>query len=237
MVKKIIFLLLLMIMITGCTKAKEQQNTHETNAIKNSNLHKVLIAYFSWADNTVVEDQQASIESALQHYESVGDRMQGADATSSASILQPGNVSKLAMWIQEEIDGDLFSIQVTDSYPSNYDECLERAADEKAANARPSLKEKIANIDDYDTIFIGYPNWWYSVPMPVLTFIDENDLENKNIVLFCCHGTGGLARSVEDIENELPDSVHLEKNVIGIYRNEINDAKQKILEWLNDIGY
>lgn len=240
MVKKVTFLLLLISMMTGCITEEKQNNPQmqtETNTIQNNDSHKILIAYFSWADNTIVKDEQASIDSALQHYESVGDRMQGADATSSASILQPGNVSKMAMWIQEEIGGDLFSIQVTDSYPSNYDECLERAADEKAENARPALKEKIENIDDYNTIFIGYPNWWYSVPMPVLTFIDENDLANKNIVLFCSHGTGGLARSVEDIENELPESVKLEENVIGIYRNEINDSRQRIIEWLNDIGY
>ena len=184
MIKKLVVLLLMSFMITGCTKIPN--TTTETSTVDNKESSKILIAYFSWADNTVVENEKASIESALKHYESIDDQNNNVDATSSASILQPGNVGKIAIWIQENIGGDLFSIQVTIPYPSNYDECLDRAADEKAKNARPVLKEKVDNLNDYDTVFIGYPNWWYSVPMPVLTFIDENNLSDKNIVLFCC---------------------------------------------------
>ena len=178
MIKKLVVLLLMSFMITGCTKIPN--TTTETSPVDNKESSKILIAYFSWADNTVVENEKASIESALKHYESIGDQNDNVDATSSASILQPGNVGKIATWIQENIGGDLFSIQVTIPYPSNYDECLDRAADEKTKNARPVLKEKVDNLNDYDTVFIGYPNWWYSVPMPVLTFIDENNLSDKN---------------------------------------------------------
>lgn len=243
MMKKVMTMLLLLSMITGCaTQDNDSQKTsHQTqteeNTVNVNGSDKVLIAYFSWADNTTVQDEEASINSALKHYQSVGDSADFVDATTSASILQPGNVSQMATWIQETIGGDLFTIEVTNPYPSDYDECLDRAADEKAENARPALKEKVENINNYETIFIGYPNWWYSVPMPVLTFIEENDLSNKNIVLFCSHGTGGLARSVEDIENELPNSVHLEENVIGIYRNEISNSKEEIEKWLQEIGY
>lgn len=240
--KKFLSLLVLLslITITSCSKQETQDTSPSTQAEEQQSVStsdRILIAYFSWADNTIVEDEEGSIESALQHYESVGDRTSESDAVSSASILQPGNVSKMATWIQEEIGGDVFSIQVRAPYPSNYDECLDRAADEKAEDTRPALKEKVSNMEDYDTVFIGYPNWWYSVPMPILTFIEENDLSNKNIVLFCSHGTGGLARSVEDIQNALPDTVHLEENVIGIYRSDINHSKEDIIQWLNEIGY
>lgn len=73
--------------------------------------------------------------------------------------------------------------------------------------------------------------------MPVLTFIDEHDLAVKKIVLFCSHGTGGLASSVQDITAELPDDCEIEENVIGVYRDDIPGAQAEIQEWLGEIGY
>lgn len=182
--------------------------------------NKILIAYFSWGENTIVTNP-ADID---------------VDAVTSASVLLPGNVTKMANWIQEETGGDLFSIKVKEPYSSNYDECLGRAADEKAENLRPELINQI-DISKYDTIFIGYPNWWYTAPMAIFSFIENNNLEGKKVVLFCSHGTGGLARSVRDIREALPDNIILEENVIGIYRNDIPDGKKRIDNWLKEIGY
>ena len=98
----------------------------------------VLIAYFSWAENAVLEE--------------------GVDAMTSPSVSDPGNVQQLAGWIQEETGGELFSIQVTDPYPSDWDTCLERANQERGQNARPALVEpQVENLDSYDTVFLGYP--------------------------------------------------------------------------------
>lgn len=99
---------------------------------------RTLIAYFTWADNTVVEDQEAAVQSALAHYGSIGDssRYTDVDAVSSASVVQPGNVAQMAGWIQQEIGGDLYSIQVTEPYSSDYDECMDRASKERADQER-----------------------------------------------------------------------------------------------------
>ncbi len=97
----------------------------------------VLIAYFSWAENAVLE----------------GD----VDAVTSPSVLAPGNVQQLAGWVQEETGGDLFSIQVTDPYPSDWDACLERANQERGDDARPALVRRVENLDQYDVVFLGYP--------------------------------------------------------------------------------
>ena len=99
----------------------------------------VLIAYFTWAENTVIEDEAASLASALAHYDNMGDSQSGVDATSSASLLMPGNTAVMASHIQRLTGGDLFSIQVEQPYPSNYDDCLDRAADELDDNARPAF--------------------------------------------------------------------------------------------------
>lgn len=182
---------------------------------------KILIAYFTWAENTIVTNP-SQID---------------VDAVTSASVLLPGNVAKMANWIQEEVGGELFSIKVKEPYSSNYDECLDRASEEKADSTRPELETQVEGISKYDTIFIGYPNWWYTAPMAIFSFIENNDLSGKKIILFCSHGTGGLARSVRDIREALPKDVKLETNVIGIYRDDIPEGQERIKNWLNEIGY
>ena len=198
----------------------------------------ILIAYFSWADNTVVEDEKSAVESALSHYESIGDRgnYDAADAVTSASILSPGNTAKMAQWIHEYVGGDLFPIVVTDAYPDHYEECMDRAADEKAQHARPELAGHLNNMDDYDVIFLGFPNWWSTAPMAVLSFIEEYDLSGKTIVPFCSHGTGGIAGSVRDITAVLPDSAKV-MDPIGVYRADIDRAQPEIEGWLNNLGF
>ena len=175
----------------------------------------ILIAYFTWADNTVVEDP-SSVD---------------VDATTSASVLVPGNAAKLAAWIQEAVGGDLHSIIVEEPYSSDYDECLDRAAEEKADNARPALTTHVENMEDYDIVFLGFPNWWYTLPMPVLTFVEEYDWSGKTVVPFVTHGTGGLSSTIRDLTAALPeDTVVLDP--IGVYRPEVDTSQGAVQDWL-----
>lgn len=192
---------------------QEEQEGELTTAESSS----ILVAYFSWADNAVVEDD--------------------VDAVTSPSVIAPGNVAQLASWVQEATDGDLFSIRVTEPYSSDWDECLARANEERSGNARPELMETVENIENYDVVFLGYPNWWYGAPMALLSFIEENDLSDKQIYLFCSHGTGGLAGSVEDIESVLPDTASLSDSVFDVYEEDAPGAQDDILSWLSELGY
>lgn len=178
---------------------------------------RVLVAYFSWADNAVIEG--------------------AVDAVASPSVVAPGNVQQLAGWVQEQTGGDLFSIQVTEPYPSDWDECLARANEERAENARPALTETVEAISGYDVVFLGYPNWWYGAPMALLSFIEQNDLSGKQIYLFCSHGTGGLANSVDEIESALPESAVLSENVFDVYEEDAASSENDILGWLEEVGY
>ena len=185
------------------------QSSGETG---NSNI---LIAYFTWADNTVVEDP-SSVD---------------VDATTSASVLAPGNAAKLASWIQQEVGGDLHSIVVEEPYSSDYDECLDRAADEKAENARPALASHVDNMENYDIVFLGFPNWWYTLPMPVLTFVEGYDWSGKTVVPFVTHGTGGLSSTIRDLTAALPEDVTI-LEPIGVYRPEVDASQSAIQEWI-----
>ena len=191
----------------------EQQPEEPSNAQESG----VLVAYFSWADNAVIDGE--------------------VDAVASPSVTAPGNVQQLAQWISERTGGDLFSIQVTEPYSSDWDACLERANQERAEDARPELTASVEQLERYDTVFLGYPNWWYGVPMALLSFLEENDLSDKQVYLFCSHGTGGLASSVEQIDEALPDSTALSENIFDVYEEEASSSQQDILAWLEELGY
>ncbi len=195
---------------------EEAETTTEKNKIGQS--QKILIAYFTWADNTQVDNPEEV----------------DTDASTSASVLAPGNAAMMAQWIQEEVGGDLFSIQVKEPYSSDYDECLNRAADEKAEDDRPELKTQIENIDSYDTIFLGFPNWWYTIPMAVHSFIDSYDFGGKIIIPFVTHGTGGLANCITDLKGALPDSTKVLEPV-GIYRDDVSSGQSTIREWIQGL--
>ena len=175
----------------------------------------ILVAYFSWADNAVLADD--------------------VDAVASPSVIPPGNVEQLAGWVQEETGGDLFSIQVTDPYPSDWDECLTRANQERGDNARPELVENVENLSQYDIVFLGYPNWWYGVPMALLSFLEQNDLSGKQVYLFCSHGTGGLARSVEII-TEAAAGADISDNIFDCYEEEASSSQADIQAWVEELG-
>lgn len=201
--------------------AEPSEAPAESSALENSSETGenggVLIAYFSWAENAVLEE--------------------GVDAMTSPSVSDLGNVQQLAGWIQEETGGELFSIQITDPYPSDWDACLERANEERGQNARPALVEpQVENLEQYDTVFLGYPNWWYGVPMALLTFLEENDLSGKDVYLFCSHGTGGLARSVEIITEAAPEA-NISDNIFDCYEEDAPVSQENIQAWVAELGF
>ena len=179
----------------------------------------VLVAYFSWAENAVLPNGEGEV-----------------NAVTSPSVLVPGNVQQLAGWVQEATGGDSFSIRVTHPYPSDWDECLERANEERGEDARPELMENVADLDQYDTIFLGYPNWWYGVPMALLSFLEQNDLSGKQVYLFCSHGTGGLAGSVEQITEAAPGAA-ISDNIFDCYEEEAASSEAAIKAWTEELGY
>ena len=199
------------------TEQQPEEPASSTEQPSDTQESGVLVAYFSWADNAVIDGE--------------------VDAVASPSVTAPGNVQQLAQWVSERTGGALFSIQVTDPYSSDWDACLERANQERAEDARPELTASVEQLERYDTVFLGYPNWWYGVPMALLSFLEENDLSDKQVYLFCSHGTGGLASSVEQIDEALPDSTALSENIFDVYEEDAASSQQDILAWLEELGY
>lgn len=114
--------------------------------------------------------------------------------------IEKGNTHIIAEMIAKETGGKFFRIETVKSYPDEYTACVDAAKTEKESNARPEVKGDIA-VEDYDVIFLGYPNWWGDMPMAVYTFIEKHSWVGKTVIPFCTHegsGLSGTERKLKD---------------------------------------
>ena len=144
-----------------------------------------------------------------------------------------GNTQYMAQVIQQTTGADIFRIEPETPYPTNHSTLVDQASAEQAANARPAIKNRIANFDDYDTVFIGYPIWWSDMPMILYSFFDTYDFSGKTIVPFGTHGGSSFAGTPAKIQSLEPNAKILDG--LTISRNNIQDAKQEIVDWVNGL--
>lgn len=233
--KKILSILLVSTVALGLIACSNERNdvgnstanqkpTSTENSINNdfyvNRDGKVLIAYFSMPEDIDVDD---------------------VDAVSGASIVVKdnqvfGNVEYMANIINKTIGGNLFQIKTEEDYPLNHEALVDRAALEQDDNARPVLSTHVENIDAYDTIFLGYPNWWGDMPQVLYTFLEEYDLSGKTIIPFCPHGGSGFSNTINTIE-ELQPNATISEDGLSISRDDVVNSEDTIVEWLNDLGF
>ena len=146
-----------------------------------------------------------------------------------------GNHQYVAQLIQQSIGGDLFAIETVQEYPGSHDALLEFGYNEKAENARPELASQIENIDSYDVIFIGYPNWNADLPMPLYTFLENNDFSGKTIIPFTVHGGSGFSGTIATIADLQPNATVL-SNGLSISRNDVPNSQSEVTEWVQSLG-
>lgn len=146
-----------------------------------------------------------------------------------------GNNEYIAQIIQRETGGDLFSIETVQEYPTTHEPLLEFAYEEKADNARPELATQIENLDSYDVIFLGFPNWNADLPMPLYTFLEEYDFSGKTIIPFTTHGGSGFSRTIQTIA-ELQPNAEVIQDGLSISRNSVLDAESEVTDWVNGLG-
>ena len=193
--------------LAACSSEKEDANQTtqtETSSNKVEESEKSVENKSSQTVDKVSENQESVSDegSILIAYFSVPEDVDtdGADAIAGASIVvkdgeKLGNVQYIAQTIQETIGGDLFRIETVQEYPLDHETLVNQASDEQAADARPELASHIENPEQYDTIILGYPNWWGNMPQPLYTFLEEYDFSGKTIIPFCPHGGSGFSRT------------------------------------------
>lgn len=163
-----------------------------------------LIAYFSRADENYVNG-------ALRH-------------------LDVGNTEIAAGLIQEMTGADLFRIDPARAYSAGYNECIAQAQADQRRGARPVLKSYPDSLDGYDTIYLGYPNYWGTMPMAVFTFLEHFDFTGKKIRPFCTHEGSGMGHSEQDIKKLCPGA-KVEKG-LAIHGGSVGQSGADIQKWL-----
>ena len=151
-----------------------------------------------------------------------------------ASFSHSGNTKALAGTIAQATGADLFEIKTVRQYPSAYNAVVEQAKREQNANERPELAAKVADMAAYDTVFVGYPNWWATMPMGVFTFLESYDFAGKTVIPFCTHEGSGLGRSVRDIRQLCPGSAV--SDGLAVRGGSVHGAQGEVLAWLQQIG-
>lgn len=141
-----------------------------------------------------------------------------------------GNTEGAAKEIQSQTGADLFKIELVKPYSSDYNTVLDEAQREQNNQTRPELLTHIENIENYNVIFLGYPNWWASIPMPIASFLEEYDLSGKTIIPFCSHGGGRFGQSLTAISKLAPNSVMGEG--LSIHYSGGAELSGDIAQWL-----
>lgn len=144
--------------------------------------------------------------------------------------LDIGNTELAAGIIQELTGADIFKIDQIQPYSADYNECIEQAQADQRRDARPELKGYPETIEDYDTIYLGFPNYWGTMPMAVFTFLNHFDFSQKIIKPFCTHEGSGMGNSVDDIRKLCP-SANVEKG-LAIKGSSVERSKSDIEKWI-----
>ena len=204
------------------TETETEQSTEGTAEAESSEAgaqSSLLVAYFSYAENAALPDD--------------------VDASASASI-QPwngaltGNTGVVADMIAQATGADLFSIRTVEQYPDTYDATIDQGQQEQSDGARPELATHLENLDSYDTIFLGFPNWWGDMPMAVYTFLDEVDLSGKTVIPFVTSGGSGFSNTISTIQQMEPQATVQEGLSIGA--SSATGAQQQVESWLSELG-
>lgn len=193
-------------------------NNKETESENDTIESKILIAYFSYGENA--------------------DLPNNVDASASASIQLlngeiTGNTGLVANYIQKATGGNLFSIHTTEKYSPDYNTVVDQGQAEKNNNVKPKIATHLENLDSYDIVFIGFPNWWYGMPMVMYSFFDEYDFSGKTIIPFCTSGGSAFSDAISEIKEAEPNATVLDG--LHISGSRAASAESSVGEWISGL--
>lgn len=202
------------------TEPKGEESSEGASAGQQTGDGKTLVVYFSVPETTNPDNMNAEEE-----YSTV---------VINGEVL--GNTQYVAYVIQENTGADIFRIEPVTPYPMNHAELEEVATEEKRNDAMPEIAAGVENIEQYNTIFLGYPNWYADMPRIIYSFLDQYDLSGKTIVPFVTSGGSGFSNTISTIADLEPDAEVITDG-LSISRNVVQDAEEDIVQWVKDLGY
>lgn len=142
------------------------------------------------------------------------------------------NTKSLAETVHSISGGDIVRIEPVNPYPEDYSACLAQVREEQANDYRPPIAVDLENVEQYDTILLGYPIWYNSLPTPVVTFLTSYDFSGKTIIPFCTSGSTGISGSVSRLRNLCPDST-----IANGFRGTVGSSVSQVTNWLEQNGF
>ena len=200
--------------------ASEQSTAPTTAESGNNQESKILVAYFSYGENAQFPDD--------------------IDASASASIQLlngkvTGNTGLVADYIVKATGADTFSIITKEKYPSTYNETIDVGQAEKNNNVKPEIANHIDNFDEYDTVFVGFPNWWYGMPMVMQSFFDEYDFSGKTIIPFCTSGGSAFSDAISEMKSLEPNATVVDDG-LHIGASSASSAENQVKNWVDGLN-
>lgn len=232
----VIFAAVLMVVLAACGQ-KEESNSVES-VISAPSEETAITESDSQSSPPESEDTGSHI---LITYFSVPENIDisGVDAVAGASVVvrnseKMGNTEYVAKVIQQTVGGDLFRIETVEEYPLDHDPLVDQAADEQDEKKRPELLNHVENFEQYETIILGFPNWWADLPMPVYTFLEEYDFSGKTIIPFVTHGGSGFSGTVRTISDIQPQA-EVSDNTLSLSRNAVAGSAEDVIAWAESL--
>ena len=156
-----------------------------------------------------------------------------ADENFSVGYITKGNTEVIAEYIKEFTDADLFKVERKIPYARDYDTCLKETKEEKEQNARPELINTLNSIEEYDTIYIGSPIYWGTMPQPMFTQLEKLNFEGKNIKVFTTHEGNGIGNVLNDVKS-ICYNANVSDNTLSIFGHEVKEKREEVRNWINN---
>lgn len=204
---------------TSSPSAPVESEEPASNDQPTSEGTKTLVVYFSMPETTDPNNMTKEEENSV--------------VVIDGKVL--GNTQYVAQLIQENTGADIFRIEPKTPYPTDHSTLVDLAKKEQEKNARPELAAKVENLDQYDVIFLGYPNWWGDMPMILYTFLESHDLSGKTVIPFNTHGGSGLSNTISTIEKLQPNAT-VNKDGFTVSRNNVQDCAEDVAQWVKEHG-
>ena len=232
MKKNLLIILLIFcisLMLTACgSKPAESETAPGTSSGLSENVT---------ASEASGESVEGAAPSPAQPADSVTAEAVSVEASPKSLVVYfswSGNTRNVAEAIGQQTGSDMFELIPAISYSDDYNTVLDEARTEQRNNARPEITGVIENIADYDTIYVGFPNWWGDMPMILYSFFDSYDLSGKTVALFCTSGGSGLSGSVNEVKALEPESIVTTGLHIG--SGAADNPDDAVARWLEEIG-
>lgn len=224
MMKKLFYMLLAIFaiaVIAGCGSNKASLGTPSQSTPTSINTSsKSLVVYFSMPETNNPTNMTRDEDNSV--------------VIKDNKVL--GNTEYMAQVIANTTNSDMFRLVPVNPDPTDHQTLVAQAKEEQNQTARPEYKEPVPNVADYDTIFIGYPNWWGDMPMIMYTFLENNNLAGKTIIPFGTHGGSGFSNTINTIQRLQPNASVVQDGLM-MSRNDIQNGESTIINWLQRLGY